>query len=103
MLLKADSMQTIASTTDTSYMIGGLNKDSSYWVSVRAINNTTAGRRSVAVNLNPNSGPCSLAAFNNDFTIDSLITPVTGRMFTSSQLGNTDIQVEIKNLGSIAS
>ena len=103
MLLKADSMQSIASTTDTSYMIGGLNKDSSYWVSVRAISNTTAGRRSVAVNLIPNSGPCSLAAFNNDFTIDSLITPVTGRMFTSSQLGNTDIQVELKNLGSIAS
>ncbi|HEV3251133.1 MAG TPA: peptidase S8, partial [Puia sp.] len=103
MILKGDSMQTIASTTDTSYLIGGLNRDSSYWVSVRAISGTTAGRRAIAVNLNPTTGPCSLAAFNNDFTIDSLITPVTGRMFTSTQLGNTDLQVELKNLGSIPS
>lgn len=103
MMLKGDSMQTIASTNTTAYLLDGLNKDSSYWLSVRAVNNTTPGRRSVAVNIIPNSGPCAIAAFNYDFTIDSLIYPLTGRMHTSSELGPAQIQVRLKNLGSIAS
>jgi len=103
MMLKGDSMQTIAAITDTTYLLPGLNKDSSYWLSVRAVNNTTPGRRALAANIIPNSGPCSLAAFNNDYTIDSLFSPVTGRKFTSSQLGITALQVELRNLGSIPS
>jgi len=103
MMLQTDSMQTIATTIGTTYLMAGLNKDSSYWLSVRAVNNTNAGRRSVAANIIPNSGACSLPAFDNDFTVDSLITPVTGRIFTSSQLGNSLLQVELRNLGNIAS
>lgn len=103
MMLQGDSMQTIATITDTTYLLTGLNKNMGYWFSVRAVNNTTPGRRAVAVTVTPNSGPCTLAAFNNDYTIDSLFAPVTGRMFTSSQLGITALQVDIKNLGSVAS
>jgi hypothetical protein len=101
--LVADSMQVIATTTDTSYLLGGLNRDSSYWLGVAAVNNTTAGRRSISVNVTPNSGSCALAAFNNDFTVDSLIYPLTGRMYTSAVLGNSQIQVELKNLGTVSS
>jgi hypothetical protein len=105
MMLKGDSMQTIASTTDTSYLLKGLNRDSSYWLTVRAINGTTAGRRAIAANVIPvgaNGNACTL--FNNDFTVDSLISPITGRQHTSTQIGNSSsIQIELKNLGLLAS
>ncbi len=102
MMLKGDSMQTIASTTDTTYLLSGLNKDSSYWLTVRGVNITTPGRRAVAANVIPAGGACTLVT--KDFTVDSLVLPLTGRQFTSTQLGNSvSIEVELKNLGSIAS
>ncbi len=101
--LVADSMQVVATTIDTSFLLGGLNRDSSYWFGVAAVNNTTPGRRSISVNTIPNGGSCALAAFNNDFTVDSLIAPLSGRLYTSAVLGVSQIQVEIKNLGSVGS
>ncbi len=103
MMLKGDSMQTIASTTDTSYLLKGLNRDSSYWFTVRAINGATAGRRGIAANIIPSTNSaCNFS--NNDFTIDSLIAPITGRQFTSTQLGSSvPISIELKNLGTLAS
>jgi len=104
MLLRGDSMQVVASTTDTSFLFAGLNRDSSYWFSVRALDSGAPGRRALAVNVTPNNGSCSLPAFQNDFSIDSLISPRTGRQYTSSVLGNNvSLQVEVKNLGSTAS
>jgi subtilase family protein/type IX secretion system substrate protein len=103
MMLKGDSMQTIASTTDTSYLFKGLNRDSSYWLTVRAMNGATAGRRAIAANVIPASGT-ACAFTNNDFTVDSLIAPLTGRQHTSSQLSNSaSIKIELKNLGVLAS
>jgi hypothetical protein len=104
MVLKGDSMQTIANTTDTSYLVSGLSRDSSYWFAVRADNSNVPGRRSIALNLVPNAGACNLPLFDNDFTLDSLVSPGTGRLYTSTQLGNAvPIQVELRNLGSLAS
>ncbi|HTS43691.1 MAG TPA: S8 family serine peptidase, partial [Puia sp.] len=105
MMLKGDSMQTIATipSIDTTYLLGGLNRDSSYWLTIRPDNGAVPGRRAVAMNILPNSGSCSLPAFNNDFTVDSLFIPVSGRLFTTSQLGVSPLQVELRNLGSIAS
>ena len=103
MMLTGDSMRTIASSTDSSFLVEGLNKDSSYWLGVRAINGSSAGRRSISVNVIPVGGTCAGAGFNNDFTADSLVAPVTGRQFTSSTLGVKPIVVELKNLGSVAS
>ena len=102
MMLKGDSMQTIATTTDTSFLVQKLNRDSNYWFSVRADYNGSPGRRAVAVNVIPTgNNTCTL---NNDFSIDSLIAPTTGRMHTSTQLSNSSIiTMEIKNLGGIAS
>ncbi|HEV3325628.1 MAG TPA: S8 family serine peptidase [Puia sp.] len=104
MLLKGDSMLAIANTTNTTYLLGNLNRDSSYWLSVRAVNGSSAGRRAIAANVTPSGGACALATLNNDYTIDSLIGPLTGRLYTSTQLGNsTPISVELKNLGTIPS
>src|SRR5579871_1731719 len=102
MMLKGDTMQTIASTTDTSYLLKGLSRDSSYWFTVRAMNGSTAGRRAIAANIIPNGGACTL--FSKDFTIDSLIAPITGRQHTSTELSNSaSIKIELKNLGTLAS
>ncbi len=103
MKLAGDSMQTFTTAATNSILLPGLNKDSTYWLSVRAMNGSNAGRRSVALQAIPNSGTCALATFNNDFTIDSLVAPATGRMFTSSQLGNTVIKARIRNLGAVTS
>ena len=102
MMLRTDSMQTIATTTDTTYLLDALNKDSSYWIGVRAVNASSAGRRSLAVNLLPSGGTCALPLFNNDFVVDSLLAPVTGRLSTPSQLGSAPIQASIKNLGTVS-
>ncbi len=103
MELRGDSMQVIANTVSTNYLLGNLNRDSSYWLAVRAVNGSSPGRRSIAANIIPSGGSCSLPALDNDLTIDSLPAPRTGRKFASSQLGaTTPIQVEVKNLGTIA-
>ena len=104
MQLEGDSMVKIANTTDTTWLQGSLNRDSSYWFSVRALDGPGPGRRAVAGNVMPSGGSCSLTALNNDYTIDSLIAPLTGRQYTSTQLpGSSNISVELKNLGSVPS
>ena len=103
MKLTGDTMQVIANTASTSYLLGNLNRDSSYWLSVRAVNGSSPGRRSLAANIQPAGGSCALSALDNDLTVDSLAAPHSGRMFSSSQLtASTPVQVEVKNLGTIA-
>ena len=102
MQLVGDSMVKIAGTTGTTYLAGNLNRDSSYWFSVRAVNGSNPGRRAVAANVVPAGGNCALSALDNDYTVDSLIGPLTGRMYTSTQLASgIPISVELKNLGTI--
>ena len=103
MMLKGDSMQTIASTTDTTYLLQGQRLGSNQWLSVRAINGAVAGRRAIAANMvSASTTACSF--INNDFTVDSLISPLTGRQYTSTQLGNAQaIKIELKNLGGLSS
>jgi len=102
MELKGDSMQTIATTTDTSFLVQALNKDSSYWFTVRADYQGSPGRRAVAVNITPTGN--STCTLNNDFSVDSLIAPSTGRIFTSTQLSSAAIiRAEIRNLGALPS
>jgi len=104
MQLKGDTMQKVASTTGTSWLLGNLRRDSSYWLAVRAVNAGGIGRRSLAATIIPSGGACALTALDNDYTIDSLISPLTGRQFTTTQLGtSTPIRVELKNLGTIPS
>lgn len=101
--LKGDSMTRIASTAGTSFLIGNLRRDSTYWFAVSAVNGSTDGRRSLGRQVTPSGGACTLTALDNDITIDSLIGPLTGRQFTSSQPGAAEtVRIELKNLGTIA-
>ena len=103
MMLKGSDMTVVANTTATNYTLGGLNKDSTYWLSVRAVLGSSPGRRAIAQSIIPTGGACASPTFDNDLTPELLIAPVTGRKFTSSQLGVTAPQVRIKNLGSASS
>lgn len=104
MQLVGDTMVKVANTTSTSYLLGNLNRDSSYWLGVRALNGVTAGRRSVSVHISPAGGACTLSALDNDYTVDSAIGLGSGRLYTSTQLSSaTPIQVEVRNLGTLPS
>ena len=102
MQLVGDSMQVIANTTDTSFLVKSLDKNQTYWFGVSAKNGTTAGRRSISVSATPVGGPCTLPVFNNDLKIDSILSPNTARNFFSTAANATaPVSVRIKNLGSI--
>lgn len=102
MMVRGSEMSVVASTTGTSYLLGGLNKDSTYWLAVRPVIATTPGRRSIAQSITPSAGACASPDFDNDLTPDLLVAPVTGRMHTLSQLGTVAPQVRIKNVSSVA-
>jgi len=102
MQLKGSAMQKIAATTGTSFLVPGLNPDSTYWFSVRPVMAGKPGRRAYAVNISPSGGDCSLGVINNDYTVDSVIGPGSGRMYTSSQLGSgIPVRIHLQNLGSV--
>lgn len=100
--LKDDSLQAIATTTSNTWLLSGLPKDNTQWLAVRTRYGAAKGRASTAKSIVPNSGPCTLPDFNNDLTIDSLMAPVTGRQFTSSQLGTIAPRIRVRNRGSVA-
>ena len=101
MKLSADTMQVIGNTADTSFLVTPLNKDSSYWFSVRAVLAGSPGRRAIGQNIIPNSGTCTASFLNNDLILDSVLAPVSGRQFTSSQPGIQRISIHVRNPGSI--
>ncbi|AEV98879.1 hypothetical protein A4D02_10030 [Niastella koreensis] len=103
MMFKDGDMQVIASTTDTSYLVNGLNKDSTYWLAVRCVMGNVTGRRSIAQPSLLVPGGCTLPVLNYDVTPDSLVVGAhTGRKYTSSQLGTMTPQVHVTNLGNVA-
>jgi hypothetical protein len=70
-----------------------------YWVTVRARINGKEGRRAYALSRQPNDGNCAGTISDNDLKVDAIIAPVTGRLFTSSQLTATQqVSIRIKNL-----
>jgi hypothetical protein len=104
MMVRGDEMVPVAIITSTSYSFGGLSKDSTYYVAVRARINGSPGWRSAAVLRQPNTGTCAGNISNNDLKIDAIISPAgSGRRFTSTALsGTTSITIRIKNLDDIS-
>ncbi|HYF31683.1 MAG TPA: S8 family serine peptidase [Chitinophagaceae bacterium] len=99
MMLRGNEMKVIDTTSNHYYKITNLSKEETYWVGVRPIINGKAGRRSVAVSRKPNSGTCGGSISDNDLAIDGLLSPVTGRKFTSTALqSDHTVTVRIKNL-----
>ena len=103
MMLRGDAMQTVGTTAATSYTFSGLSKDSVYWVTVRARVSGSAGRRAVAISRQPSTGTCSGTISDNDLKIDAILAPVSGRLYTSTQLtASTAVTVRVKNLDDAA-
>jgi len=103
LMLQQGDMKPVATTTALNYIIKGLSKDSTYWVTVRARLNGKEGRRADAKSRQPNNGSCSGSISDNDLQLNALVSPVTGRAFTSSALGaHVPVTVEVKNLDNIA-
>ncbi|MES2648642.1 MAG: S8 family serine peptidase [Bacteroidota bacterium] len=86
-----------------TYTIGGLNRDSTYYVAVRARKAGIAGRWNKANGKIPNSGSCAGNISDGDLKLDSILSPLFGRQFTSNSFGsNETIKVRIKNLDNAA-
>ncbi|RYY61673.1 MAG: T9SS type A sorting domain-containing protein [Chitinophagaceae bacterium] len=100
MMLKGSKMQPVAVVTTLSYVVSGLNPDSTYYFTVRARLNGKNGRRALAIFRKPDSGSCSGTASDKDLRMDGLVLPSgSGRLFTSTALtSNTVIRVRIRNL-----
>jgi Subtilase family/Secretion system C-terminal sorting domain len=100
MLLRGDEMVPVGTTASTQYTIGGLSKDTLYFVSVRARINGRPGRRAPALTRQPNNGTCTGNISDDDLKIDAILSPVSsGRKFTSTELSSlTTITIRIKNL-----
>jgi hypothetical protein len=101
MMKKGPVMTSVATTTNTNYTFVGLNRDSTYWVTVQARINGKAGKRAVAINREPDNGNCTGSISDNDLKIDSIISPVSGRKFTSSWITTDKLVVRIKNLDDV--
>ena len=101
--LAADTMQVVANTTATTYIVKGLDKNKQAWLGVAAKNGTVAGRRSLSVSALPNSGACSLSVFNNDLKVDSILEPTSARQGFANE-GNAlkPVKILIRNLGPVA-
>ena len=92
-------MQSVGTTTANNYTISGLNKDSVYWISVRARINGKPGRRSDGQSYQPNVGNCTGSISDNDLQLVTILSPNTGRKFSVSELGsNSTVSIQIKNL-----
>ncbi len=108
MMLQGDEMVSVATVSNTTftYTIGGLSKDSVYWLTARPLISTAAipvpkpGRRGLAVSRQPNSGTCLNPISNFDIKVDSILSPLkNGRQLTATALNaNTPVSVKIKNL-----
>lgn len=104
MQLSNGTFASLGNTASTSYRVSGLDKNKTYWFTVRARMTDSLGMRATAKSVTPSlATPCSATDFNNDLKIDALITPVNGRLNTSSQLSSSQqITVRIKNLDDAA-
>ncbi len=104
MMIRGTGMSSVATVNNSTfnYTIGGLSRDSVYWVTVRPLIGPggSPGRRAFALSRQPNIGTCTNAIYDNDILMDSLIVPVTeGRINTSTAFtASQTIRVRIKNL-----
>jgi Subtilase family/Secretion system C-terminal sorting domain len=91
-------IDTVALTT-FQYTLSGLSVDSIYYVAVCPLFGSQPGYRSLAVKRQPNTGNCSGSISDGDIMAERIIAPVSGRLFTSSQLTASDtLKVRVRNL-----
>ncbi len=105
MQLVNGSLTSIATTSSTSYRVSGLNKNNTFWFSIRPrLTDSIAVRTDARAIVPTFGGPCADAAFDNDLKIDSLFLPAAARKFTSAEYSAAQpVTVRIKNLDNAAS
>jgi hypothetical protein len=86
--------------TATTYAFSGLPLDTEQYVAVRPLINGVGGYRSNAVMRIPNTGTSCGTVANGDLLLERIVTPLTGRQFTSTSLSaSQNINVQVRNLG----
>lgn len=88
--------------TSLSYTFSGLDVNTTYWVAVQPNFTAMNGFRSKGISARPNVGACAAVA-HGDMAIDSLVSPQSGRKYTSSALGPlTPLKVNVHNFDNLA-
>ncbi len=76
---------------DTTYTFSGMPLNQRAYVAVQPKLDGMPGYRSIAVSTVANTGNCTLAGTTGDIMIGKLVAPLSGRMYTKSQLSASDI------------
>lgn len=99
MRLQGNEMRSVAVTTELKYVLSGLSRDSTYYISVRARKNGVTGRRAVAISRKPDSGTCLGIISDGDLAVDAIVSPSkSGRLLTSTSLGESqEVKVRLRN------
>lgn len=99
MRLQGREMRPVAVTTDLKYVLGGLSRDSTYYISVRPRKNGIPGRRAIAISRKPDSGTCQGFVIEGDLAIDAIVSPsASGRLLTSTSLGASQlVKIRLRN------
>lgn len=105
LMMRNGAMVPMGTTNALTYTIGGLSKDTVYWVTVRPRINGHPGRQGYAVSRQPNSGTCAGTISDNDIKLDAILSPASsGRLSTTTALSNAvPVTIRIKNLDDAAS
>jgi len=92
-------MDSVGTTTNTSYVFTNLILSADYWFSVSAIDSSgNIGERAIAINKTPGTYNCVLP---NDVSLETIISPSAGIIKNCLDLSAVDIQISIKNSGSL--
>ena len=101
--LSGDSMKVVGNSVANNFLLLGLDKNTTTWLGVAAKNGNFSGRRSISLSVLPDSGKCTLAAFNGDVKVDSILAPNTARQyFANENNAKAPVQIVIKNLGAVS-
>ncbi len=85
-------------STDTTYSFGNMSLTEKSYVAVQPVLNGIPGYRSVAVIALADSGNCTKPVSSGDLAITGVLAPVSGRMYTSTQLGTVAMLVNVRDL-----
>jgi hypothetical protein len=101
MRLQGMEMRSVAVTSELKYVLSGLSRDSTCYISVRPRKNGTPGRRAVAISRKPDSGNCEGFISDGDLAVDAIVSPSkSGRLLTSTSLGESqEVKVRLRNFG----
>jgi hypothetical protein len=99
-LKKGPAMETVATVSGQNFfVIKNLHPDSTYYAAVVARINGIEGVYNTAISRRPNTGNCIGTISNGNLMLDSIVGPLSGRIFTSTALtGNTPVSIRIRNL-----